>query len=58
MTNDYMTMTQAQAYLCVARQTIYRLAWRGDLPTVKIGGKRLVPVAELRKRLERSNIDK
>jgi len=54
----YMTMAEAQDYLRVSRQTIYRLAWRGEIASVKIGGKRLIPIDQLRKRLERSKIVK
>ncbi|RUL87606.1 helix-turn-helix domain-containing protein [Tautonia sociabilis] len=41
----YVSMAEARERLGVHRQTVYEWAWRGELPSVKIGGRRLVPMA-------------
>lgn len=42
------SIRQAAAALSVSERQIYVLAERDGLPTVKVGGRRLVPVADLR----------
>lgn len=41
------SMAEAAELLSVRRQYIYTLAYRGDLPTVKLGRRRLVPAESL-----------
>lgn len=41
------SLHQAEAALGVSRSTLYRLMERGQLRTVKIGDRRLIPLVEL-----------
>jgi excisionase family DNA binding protein len=47
-----LSVRQAAAAVSVSERQIYILAERDGLPTVKIGGRRLVRVADLRAWLE------
>lgn len=50
-----LKMDEVQAILGISRQTVYRWAWRGEIPTVKIGGRRYVPEPALADRLNYKN---
>ena len=49
----YVEVCDLQSRLGISRQTAYRWAWRGDIPSVKIGGRRLIPLEALEARLEK-----
>lgn len=44
---EFLTMREAQAILRVGRSTIYELAHRGELRTVRLGRRLLVPRAAI-----------
>lgn len=44
--------TAGKKYFDLGRNASYRAARRGEIPTVKIGGKRRVPIVALKKILE------
>lgn len=48
---DTCTVEEAAQILGVSRPTAYRHAKSGELPSIRIGGRRLVPVAQLRRLL-------
>jgi excisionase family DNA binding protein len=48
-----VTVDEAGHVLGVSRSTVWRLIQRGDLPSVRRAGRRLVPVAALRTRTRR-----
>lgn len=50
MAQALVTVEEAGVALGVSRSTIWRLIQRGELPTVRRGGRRLVQAAALRKR--------
>lgn len=50
----YVSMSEATERLGVDRQTAYRWAWSGELTTVKVGGRRLVPLDALTVNLDRA----
>jgi excisionase family DNA binding protein len=43
--------TAGKKYFDLGRNAIYRAARRGEIPTVKIGGKRRVPIVALERLL-------
>ena len=43
-----LSMSQTAEILRISRNSAYAAAKRGDIPTVRFGGKILVPVARLR----------
>jgi excisionase family DNA binding protein len=43
-----LTVDEAAAALGLSRPTIWRMIQRGELQSVKVGGRRLIPVATLR----------
>lgn len=47
-----LTVAETAASLGVSQRSIYRLIDRGELPTVKVGKRRLVRVEDLEKLLE------
>lgn len=49
-----VTVEEAGQALGVSRSTVWRLIQRGDLPSVRRAGRRLVPAAALRRRAPRS----
>ena len=49
MANTLMTVEEAGRALGVSRSTVWRLIQRGELPTVRRGGRRLVQATGLRK---------
>ncbi len=50
-----LTVEQAGRYMGLARQSAYDAAARGDLPTLRVGRRLLVPTAALRRLLELDN---
>jgi excisionase family DNA binding protein len=50
MAQPLMTVEQAGRALGVSRSTVWRLIQRGELPSVRRAGRRLVPAAALQKR--------
>ena len=49
-----MTVEEAGRVLGVSRSTVWRLIRRGDLPSVRRGGRRLVPATAARIRRRRT----
>lgn len=47
MTKQFFTVDEAAKYLCVSRTLLYDRIRAGDLPSLKIGGRRLIPLAAL-----------
>ena len=50
MAAQLMTVEEAGHALGVSRSTVWRLIQRGELPSVRRAGRRLVPATALRKR--------
>ncbi len=50
-----LTVEQAGRYMGLSRQSAYDAAARGDLPTLRVGRRLLVPTAALRRLLELDN---
>lgn len=48
-----MTVEEAGRALGVSRSTVWRLIQRGELPTIRRGGRRLVEAAAVRVRTQR-----
>jgi len=48
-----ITVEEAGQALGVSRSTVWRLIQRGDLPSVRQGGRRLVPVSAIQTRTRR-----
>jgi excisionase family DNA binding protein len=44
-----LSVAEAARVLRVSRMTLYRLAWRGMIRFVKLGGRTLVPMSEIRR---------
>jgi excisionase family DNA binding protein len=57
MSQALVTVEEAGRALGVSRSTIWRLIQRGELPTVRRGGRRLVQATALRKRAIRASRD-
>ena len=51
---EMVTVDEAGRALGVSRSTVWRLIKRGDLPSVRRGGRRLVPTAALRTQSRRN----
>lgn len=51
---DVVTVEEAGRALGVSRSTVWRLIQRGELPTVRRAGRRLVPASALKKGIRRS----
>ncbi|MBM3770189.1 MAG: helix-turn-helix domain-containing protein [Acidimicrobiia bacterium] len=49
-----MTVEEAGRALGVSRSTVWRLIQRGEIPSVRRAGRRLVPADAARRRLRRS----
>ena len=49
--NSVLTLEETAKILRVARNSAYAAAARGEIPTIRIGRKILVPVAQLEKML-------
>ncbi len=47
-----ITVSEAASQLGIGRNTAYEAARRGEIPTVRIGGRILVPVSALDRLLE------
>ncbi len=47
-----LTIAQAAQLLSVRPEYVYRLSYRGDIRTVKLGGRRVVPVSSLLELIE------
>jgi excisionase family DNA binding protein len=54
MAVQMITVNEAGQALGVSRATIWRLIRRGDLPSIRRGGRRLVPSTAIRTRARRS----
>ncbi len=46
-----LSVPEAAAVLGIGRNSAYEAARRGDIPTIKIGARLLVPVAQLRRKV-------
>jgi excisionase family DNA binding protein len=53
MAAEMITVEEAGRTLGVSRSTVWRLIQRGDLPSVRRGGRRLVPASAIRTRARR-----
>ncbi|MBO0767554.1 MAG: helix-turn-helix domain-containing protein [Solirubrobacterales bacterium] len=51
-----ITVEEAGAFLGVSRTSAYAAAHRGEIPTIRIGKKLLVPVARLRAMVETEHV--
>jgi len=47
MTKQFLSVEEAAEYLCVSRTLVMTRIRAGALPSLKIGGRRLLPVAAL-----------
>ena len=54
MAQELITVEEAGRALGVSRSTVWRLIQRGEIPSVRRGGRRLVPVDAARKRPRRA----
>ena len=54
MAQNLITVEAAGRALGVSRSTVWRLIQRGELPSIRRGGRRLVPADAARKRPRRS----
>ena len=50
MAREMITVDEAGRTLGVSRSTVWRLIQRGDLPSVRRGGRRLVPASAIQTR--------
>ena len=48
MESGLVSVADAQRFLSVSRRTVYKLIRTGDLPSVRIGRRRLIPKRALR----------
>ena len=53
MVGEMMTVEEAGRTLGVSRSTVWRLIQRGDLASVRRGGRRLVPASAIQTRTRR-----
>ena len=53
MVGEMITVEEAGRTLGVSRSTVWRLIQRGDLPSVRRGGRRLVPASAIHTRTRR-----
>ena len=53
MARELITVDEAGRALGVSRSTVWRLIQRGELPSIRRGGRRLVPAVAARKRPRR-----
>jgi excisionase family DNA binding protein len=53
MAVEMVTIDEAGRALGVSRSTVWRLIQRGDLPSIRRGGRRLVPTTAIRTRARR-----
>lgn len=56
MAADMISVEEAGRALGVSRSTVWRLIQRGDLPSVRRGGRRLVPATAVQTRRRRSGV--
>jgi len=56
MPTDLLAIDEAMRALGVSRSTLWRRLRQGDLPSVRRGGRRLVPLAAIRKATRRRAI--
>jgi excisionase family DNA binding protein len=54
MAQELITVEEAGRALGVSRSTVWRLIQRGEIPSVRRGGRRLVPADAARKRPRRA----
>jgi excisionase family DNA binding protein len=54
---ELITVEEARRTLGVSRSTVWRLIQRGDLPSVRRGGRRLVPASAIQTRARRRRIE-
>ena len=46
-----LSVAEAARVLRVSRTTLYRMAWRGMIRFVKLGGRTIIPMSEIRRLL-------
>lgn len=54
MAKDMISVDQVCRALGVSRSTVWRLIQRGDIPSIRRGGRRLVPAAALQAQSRRN----
>jgi excisionase family DNA binding protein len=54
MAQELITVEEAGRALGVSRSTVWRLIQRGEIPSIRRGGRRLVPADAARKRPRRA----
>jgi excisionase family DNA binding protein len=57
MAASMITVEEAGRTLGVSRSTVWRLIQRGDLPSIRRGGRRLVPASAVQTRTRRRRTD-
>ena len=57
MAAELVTVEEAGRVLGVSRSTVWRLIQRGDLPSIRRGGRRLVRAAAIRTQARRQGTD-
>jgi len=58
MAGEMVTVEEAGRTLGVSRSTVWRLIQRGDLPSVRRGGRRLVPATAVQTRIRRRRTER
>ncbi len=53
MLGEMITVEQAGRTLGLSRSTVWRLIQRGDLPSIRRGGRRLIPARAVQARMRR-----
>jgi excisionase family DNA binding protein len=56
MAEEMVTVDEAGRALGVSRSTVWRLIRRGELPSIRRGGRRLVPATALRTETRRKQV--
>ena len=57
MTRLTVSIKEAAAALGVSTSSVWRWARAGELPSVRIGGRRLIPCDALRRRIEAPSVN-
>ena len=57
MAAEMITVEEARRTLGVSRSTVWRLIQRGELPSIRRGGRRLVPARAIQTRTRRRTLN-
>jgi excisionase family DNA binding protein len=55
---QYVTVSEARAYLCASTKFLYRLINLGEIESIKRGKRRLIVLSSLREYAERERLEK